>query len=90
MVAVYPSKGMEEVEVKERWTNPLLPSIAGGQQNTARQNLCVFVFKTTFISVIECNAARGPGPGLGDPPEHVLFYVFLKFPEIVLNYVSDL
>ena len=69
VVAVYPSKGMEEVEVKERWTNPLLPSIAGGQQNTERQNLWVF----TFISVIECNAARGPGPGLGDPPEHVLF-----------------
>jgi len=22
-----------------------------------------------FISVIECKAARGPGPGLGDPPE---------------------
>ena len=45
VVAVYPSKGMEEVEVKERWTNPLLPSIAGGQQNTARQNLWVFRFQ---------------------------------------------
>ena len=25
--------------------------------------------KITFISVIECKAARGPGPGLGDPPD---------------------
>jgi len=25
-----------------------------------------------FMSVIECKAARGPGPGLGDPPELLL------------------
>ena len=24
----------------------------------------------TFMSVIECKAASGPGPGLGDPPWH--------------------
>ena len=45
----------------------------GSVRYSKAKSVCFSFSKTTFISVIECNAARGPGPGLGDPPEHVLF-----------------
>ena len=42
----------------------------GNKKLRKRSSSIIAKDKFTFMSVIECKAARGPGPGLGDPPWH--------------------